>query len=226
MNKRLLILSVALIISIIILIFYSIDKSIQAGEMKKDIVLKPDQSAIVGDLIISHNGGGHKVLMDRSDLSFAILEFKIKSTGKSEELSTVSLSESPEKLWNGYLIKVKSVGWNGDPVNLLITKSKEGKLELGQEVFLEKYETLKNKKISVAFLKIEDTNIWNFDTQTSTKNPDNLSIILGVEDSKGNADEIYFSSKELGSNEWENYKIDLISFDKNLETVKICIHEK
>ncbi len=88
----------------------------------KEIVLKPNEKFEFGNLIITHKGGGHKILMDGSDLSFAAIELKIMGTDRTEDFQTNSLDETMQKIWEGYLIKVNKVERDGESVALSITK--------------------------------------------------------------------------------------------------------
>jgi hypothetical protein len=69
--------------------------------------LKIKESKKIGDISITNNGGGHKIL-ESGDVPFA--EIKVKSTNKSD---TMTVYSSNQKLWNEYLIDVEEVGWDG-----------------------------------------------------------------------------------------------------------------
>ncbi len=129
MSKNIVII-IGILILIIISSSYFIMKNTQTttptGASNEDagqaITLKPTEIATVDDLIITHKGGGHKILMDGGDLQYAVFELKIKGTDKVEEFSTAAIRDTNQMSWNGYLIKIEKIVGDGDLVTLSVTK--------------------------------------------------------------------------------------------------------
>ncbi|GEM_PF-2685443 len=130
MNKKIAIVVVIIILILIAtLVYYFIMKNTQKEasneEVSQSITLRPQESATVGDLVITHKGGGHKILMDGGDLQYAVFGLAIKGTDKTEEFSTAAIRDTNQMSWNGYLIKIEKIEGDGDSVTLSITKSQE-----------------------------------------------------------------------------------------------------
>jgi len=91
--------------------------------MEKEITIKSGESRSIGDLLITNNGGGHDILIDGSDESFANIYIKTKS---NENVSFM-LSGKDTKLWNGYSLKIKDIEWNGSVITLLVSELEDRK---------------------------------------------------------------------------------------------------
>jgi len=88
--------------------------------MEKEITLKADETAEFEDLIVSHKGGGHRVLMDRSNKSFAHLVLQIRGTRKKHDLYA---DIDSKEFWQDYLVETKNVEWNGNSITIVVTKN-------------------------------------------------------------------------------------------------------
>lgn len=100
--------------------------------MQEEITLSHGETKTVDGLTVAHAGGGHKILADEfghraGDLSFG--EIELKAEGVAPEKTRVFSprhergEEEVEFIFGPYLITVVDVGWNGEPIKLLIKRS-------------------------------------------------------------------------------------------------------
>ena len=114
------IVAAVIVILILVLTYYFLMKNTQ--NVSEEITLSNGEVATVGDLVVTHKGGGHKILMDGGDLQYAVFDLNIKGTDKTEEFSTAAIRDTNQVSWNGYSIEVKKIVGDGDSLTLLITK--------------------------------------------------------------------------------------------------------
>lgn len=100
--------------------------------MSNEITLSPGETKTIDGLTVAHAGGGHKILADEAghragDLSFGEIELKAEGSPPMKKRVYAQLpnrdEETKEIQFGPYLITVTEVGWNGNPIKLLIKKS-------------------------------------------------------------------------------------------------------
>jgi hypothetical protein len=96
------------------------------------VEIKSGETVTIGDLVITSNGGGHKILESEGggrggDMSFAQLYFETPRKAQ-EEIRILSSLESiaVPVAFDNYLIQTKGVGWNGETVKLEVSLLPEG----------------------------------------------------------------------------------------------------
>ena len=216
---------IIIFISYFVMIYFRNTKfAILKKEIKgEEIVLYPHENATVDDLTITHKGGGHKILIEGGDESYAVLDLKIKGRKTTEELSTLMISSSEKKFWKGYLIGVKEMGWNGEPVALLIDRFQEENLEFGKEIFLQKYRVVKNKDLKISFADLQEFETTEDSAPNVRIKTGDFYVALEIENSSGKTGVVNFSSDNPGTEKWEGYGINFISFDLASESIKIVV---
>ncbi len=122
MSNKILILTFV-ILAFFLVIGYTTYLNDRKKIMEKEITIKSGESRSIGDLLITNNGGGHDILIDGSDESFANIYIKTKS---NENVSFM-LSGKDTKLWNGYSLKIKDIEWNGSVITLLVSELEDRK---------------------------------------------------------------------------------------------------
>ena len=228
MSKKITIIIIVVLVLIIILISYFVMfyfESIKFGMLKKEIkgkniTLKSHESATVDDLVINHKDGGHAILIKGGDLSFVVLDLKVKGSKRAEELS---ISSTEKKFWNGYLIEAKEMEWNGESVTLSISRFQEERFEFGKEISLQKYKVVRNKDLKIAFADLEESYTVDDPALGIRIGTGDFSITLELENFSGKTGIIHFNSPWTEKTMWENYSVNFISFDPASESIKLVV---
>jgi len=100
--------------------------------MQEEIALSYGETITIDGLTIAHMGGGHKILADdeghrAGDLSFG--EIELKAAGVPPEKTRVFTplneggKEENEIQFGPFLITVTEVGWNGNPIKVMVKRA-------------------------------------------------------------------------------------------------------
>ena len=123
---------------------------IKTMDTEKEITIKAGDVGKFKDLLITNKGGGHKIKLDGSDESYADIHLEIPNGGNDD----IMIFAKKSVIWNGYLLTIKNVTWNGKSIDISLKKTGEPRIDknqamqIGNEYFLKKI----NKALSTSEL--------------------------------------------------------------------------
>lgn len=186
--------------------------------------MKNGASKKIGELIIAVRGGGHKILIEGGDRSYAEIELK-----KEKESKTFYFFPQDAFSFYGYLVQALDIGWNGETVRLLVKKPVLKELLFGKEVIAHRFETLKSKGIEIMFFSVKTIGQYDENGKELKNIPPVYSIILKTRVDGKEEDDVYLTTDVLPNEvqaEIKNYQFRLIRADLSKEEVTLVVRKR
>ena len=182
--------------------------------MEKEVIIKKGETVQVGPLSIENRGGGHAILIEGGDLPYTELFLKLGEKEERVEISAPYQNRPSEKFWNGYLLIVEEMGWDGESVKLLVKKLVDVKMEFGAPFVVRKYQTAKNNELEARFIYMAEIQIPTgksgvYALEFNMKYADDEGKLRLDSDPKG----ALGNSKNANMAAWNGYKVEVLSIN-------------
>ncbi|MBU3895878.1 hypothetical protein KKG36_00960 [Patescibacteria group bacterium] len=187
---------------------------IKPDVMEKEVIIKKGETVQVGPLSIENRGGGHAILIEGGDLPYTSLILRLKDKEEKIEISDSHQGKPSEKFWNGYLLIVEEMGWDGESVKLLVKKLVDVKMEFGTPFAVRRYQTAKNNELEARFIYMAEIGIPTgksgvYALEFNMKYADDEGKLRLNSDPKG----ALGNSKNANMAAWNGYKVEVLSIN-------------